>query len=36
MILVAWYASIFDCYVQMLLIQMGLLKLIEANKVVNV
>lgn len=35
MILVAWQASVFDCYVQRLLIQMGLLKLIEVNKVFN-
>ena len=36
MILVAPGASVFDCYVQRVLIQMGLLKLIEVNKVVNV
>lgn len=36
MILVAPGASAFDCYVQRVLIQMGLLKLIEVNKVVNV
>ena len=35
-ILVALGASAFDCYVQRVLIQMGLLKLIEVNKVVNV
>ena len=36
MILVALEASVFDCYVQRVLIQMGLLKFIEVNKVVNV
>lgn len=36
MILVASEASIYDCYVQRVLIQMGLLKLIEINKVVDV
>jgi hypothetical protein len=36
MILVAWSASVSDCYVQRVLIQMGLLKLIEGNKVFNV
>ena len=29
-------ASVFDCYVQRVFIQMGLLKLIEVNKVFNV
>lgn len=36
MIIVTVGASIFDCYVQRVFIQMGLLKLIEVNKVVNV
>ena len=36
MILVAPGASVFDCYVQRVLIQTGLLKLIEVNKIVNV
>lgn len=36
MILVAPGTSIFDCYIQRALIQMGLLKLIEVNKVFNV
>ena len=36
MILVASGASVFDCHVQRVLIQMGLLKLIEVNKVFNV
>ncbi len=36
MILVALGASIFKCYVQRVLIKMGLLKFIEVNKVVNV
>ena len=36
MILVAWGASVFDCYIQRVLIQIRLLKLIEVNKVVNV
>ena len=36
MILVAVGVSVFDCYVQRVLIQIGLLKLIEANKVFNV
>ena len=36
MILVASGASVFDCYVQRMFIQMELLKLIEVNKVVNV
>lgn len=36
MILVAPGASVFECYVQRMLIQMGLLKFIEVNKVVNV
>ena len=33
MILVAWGASVFDCYIQRVLIQIRLLKLIEVNKV---
>lgn len=36
MTLVASGASVFDCYIQRVLIQMGLLKFIEVNKVVNV
>ena len=36
MILVALGASIFDCHMQRVLIQMGLLKSIEVNKVFNV
>lgn len=36
MILVASKESVFDCYVQRVFIKMGLLKLIEGNKVVNV
>lgn len=36
MIFVASGASVFDCYMQWELIQMGLLKLIEVNKVFNV
>ena len=36
MILVALGASVFDCYVQRVLIQMGLLKFIDVNKVFNV
>ena len=36
MILVALGASVFDCHVQRVLIRMGLLKLIEVNKVFNV
>ncbi len=36
MILVAWQASFSDCYMQRVPIQMGLLKLIEVNKVVKV
>ena len=36
MILVAPGASFAVCYVQRVFIQMGLLKLIEVNKVVNV
>lgn len=36
MILVAERALVFDCYVQRVLIQMGLLKRMEVNKVVHV
>lgn len=36
MILVAEGASFSDCYVQRVLIQMGLLKWMEVNKVVHV
>lgn len=36
MTLIAPGASVFECYVQRVFIQMGLLKLIEVNKVVNV
>ena len=36
MILVALVVLVFDCYVQRVLIQMGLLELIEGNKVFNI
>ena len=36
MILVGWKLSFSDCYVQKVSIQMGLLKLIEVNKVFNI
>lgn len=36
MILVAERATVFDCYVQRVLIQTGLLKWMEVNKVVYV